>query len=97
MNEGLLTEPGQTSGVLDFPEWDFMEIKNYVHPVLHGKIGWVSCTLDWFNDLLDNNIETQLEEEKTARNVSIIDIPRTETIECHKTFKQSESIGFMSW
>ena len=49
-NEGL-REPQDIRGVVEFPEWDFIPVKNYVYPVLHGEIGLVNDDVDGFYDI----------------------------------------------
>jgi hypothetical protein len=51
-------------GVAEFPRWNFIEVKHYVYPVLHGEIGLINNALDAFYDVLDENIEVMRDEEK---------------------------------
>ena len=52
--------------------WDFIEVINYVYPVLHGEIGLINLALDSFYDILDDNVEVMSEEEKIIRNTTIL-------------------------
>jgi hypothetical protein len=62
-NEGLC-EPQDIRWVVEFPEWDFIHVKNYIHPVLHDEIGLVNDALDGFYNVLDENVEIMSDEEK---------------------------------
>jgi len=68
--QGMLKTPTEIHGVVDFPLWDFIEVINYVYPVLHGEIGLINLALDSFYDVLDDNIEVMSEEEKIIRNTT---------------------------
>jgi len=46
--QGTLKTPTEIRGVVDFPLWDFIEVINYVYPVLHGEIGLINLALDSF-------------------------------------------------
>jgi hypothetical protein len=50
--------------VVDFPLWEFIEVINYVYPVLHGEIGLVNHALDELYGILDDNVEVMSDEEK---------------------------------
>jgi hypothetical protein len=68
----MLKKPTDIHGVVEFPVWDFIEVTHYVYPVLHGEIGLVNNALDAFYDILDDNIEVMSDEEKIARNTTIL-------------------------
>jgi hypothetical protein len=70
--EGTLETPTEIRGVVDFPLWEFIEVINYVYPVLHGEIGLVNHALDAFHDILDDNVEVMSDEEKFIRNTTIL-------------------------
>jgi len=70
--QGMLKTPTEIRGVVDFPLWDFIEVINYVYPVLHGEIGLINLALDSFYDILDDNVEVMSEEEKIIRNTTIL-------------------------
>jgi len=59
-------------GVVDFPLWEFIEVINYVYPVLHREIGLVNHAQDAFYYMLDDNIELMSDEEKIIRNTTIL-------------------------
>jgi hypothetical protein len=60
----MLKTPTEISGVVDFPLWEFIEVINYVYPVLHGEIGLVNHALDELYGILDDNVEVMSDEEK---------------------------------
>jgi hypothetical protein len=63
----MLKKPTEIYGVVNFPMWDFIEVKYYIYPVLHGEIGLVNNNaLDAFYDILDVNVEVMADEEKPA-------------------------------
>ena len=70
--QGTLKMPMEIHGVVDFPLWEFIEVINYVYPVLHGEIGLINLALDSFYDILDDNVEVMSEEEKIIRNTTIL-------------------------
>jgi len=70
--QGTLKTPMEIRGVVDFPLWEFIEVINYVYPVLHGEIGLINLALDSFYDILDDNVEVMSEEEKIIRNTTIL-------------------------
>ena len=93
VEEGTLKKPTEIRGVVDFPLWDFIEVKYYVYPVLHGEIGLVNNALDAFSDILDDNIEVMSDEEKTARNTTIFaDATLESAVEKLKDWKERSSI-----
>jgi hypothetical protein len=57
---------------MEFPEWDFIPVKNNIFPFLHGEIGLVNYALDGFYYTIDDKIKILSDQEKTARNSSII-------------------------
>jgi hypothetical protein len=57
---------------MEFPEWDFILVKNNIFPFLHGEIGLVNYALDGFYYIIDDKIKILSNQEKTARNSSII-------------------------
>jgi hypothetical protein len=79
--------------VLPTSRMGFLEIENYIYPILHGKIGLVNCAVDGFNDFWQ--CWKAIGRGENSTNVLIMaDITRDEAIEGLKTFKESESIGF---
>ncbi len=95
MHEVKITEPFEVHGVVEFPIWDFLEVKYYIYPVLHGEIGLVNGAVDGLYSELDDNVEKMSSEEKTARNHQIIaDIARDAAVQ--KTFNDSEEIEFLT-
>jgi hypothetical protein len=62
--EGTLKTTMEIRGVVDFPLWEFIEVINYVYPVLHGEIGLVNHALDELYGILDDNVEVMSDEEK---------------------------------
>jgi len=93
VEEGTLKKPTEIRGVVDFPLWDFIEVKYYVYPVLHGEIGLVNNALDAFSDILDDNIEVMSDEEKTARSTTIFaDATLESAVEKLKDWRERSSI-----
>ena len=70
--EGTLKTTMEIRGVVDFPLWEFIEVINYVYPVLHREIGLVNHAQDAFYYMLDDNIELMSDEEKIIRNTTIL-------------------------
>ncbi len=64
VQDGLLKEPSEICGVVQFPVWDFVEVNYYIYPVLHGEIRLVNDAFDGFYDYVDDTVEVMSDEEK---------------------------------
>jgi hypothetical protein len=71
VKEGILQTPTEIRGVVDYAVWDFIDVINFVYPVLHAEIGLANAALDGFYDVLDDKIESMTVDEKKARTKSI--------------------------
>jgi len=68
-----LKQPLDIRGVKDFPLWDFIEVRDWMFPVLHWEIGSANLVLSsGVLDFVDDKVEVLSEEEKTARNNFVI-------------------------
>ncbi len=56
----------------DYPTWDFIDVSNYIYPVLRGEIGLANALLENFYDFLDEKVEFLSQEEVMQRNSTII-------------------------
>ena len=73
MTEGELKKPHEIHGIVDYPLWDFVEVMNYIAPVLHAaEIGLCNDALDSFLDFVDDRVESLSDEEMTARNEHVV-------------------------
>ena len=72
IQDGALREPTDICGVKSYPLLDFIEIEDYIFPVLHGEIGLANLALDHFLDFVDDKEEVLSEEGKVARNYLVI-------------------------
>jgi hypothetical protein len=57
---------------VDYPIWDFIDVSDYIYPVLHGEIGLANALLESFYDFLDEKVEVLSEEEVLQQNCTII-------------------------
>jgi len=65
--DGALKKPCKICGVVDYPLWDFVEVSNYIFPILHAaEIGLGNDCLDAFLDFVDDRVESLSNEEKIA-------------------------------
>ncbi len=76
IQDGALREPTDICGVKSYPLLDFIEIEDYIFPVLHGEIGLANLALDHFLDFVDDKGEVLSEEGKVARNYLVIAEPQ---------------------
>jgi hypothetical protein len=65
VKEGILQTPTEIRVVVDYAVWDFIDVINFVYPVLHGKIGLAKAALDGFSDVLDDKVESMTVEART--------------------------------
>ena len=72
LKEGILNTCTQIRGIVDFAIRDFIDVINFVYPVLHGEIGLVDAATDCFYDVLDDKIEVMSNDEKKARTKVIL-------------------------
>jgi hypothetical protein len=57
-------EPRQRKGIVGKVIWDFIELKDYIFPVLHFEIGAVNNVLDSFYGFVEDRVELLSQEEK---------------------------------
>jgi hypothetical protein len=57
-----LSEPREAHGVVEYSIWDFIDVSEYIYPVLHGEIGLANAVLENFYDFLDEKDEVLSEE-----------------------------------
>jgi hypothetical protein len=93
ISEGTLKKPTEICGVVEFPIWDFIEVSHYIYPVLHGEIGLINNALDAFYDIHDDNVEVMSDEEKVARNRTILaDTALEAALEKSQEYRDSSTV-----
>jgi hypothetical protein len=94
ISEGNLKEPSQVCGVKSYPIWDFVEVEDYIFPVLHAEIGLSNLALSGFLDFVDDRVEVISDEEKTARNNLVIaDVAFGKATEAKQDFVGNDGIN----
>lgn len=97
IDQGELTTANQMRSVVDYPVWDFVEVSNYIYPVLHGEIGLINGVLDNFYDFLDDKVEVLSEEEKVAGiNTIIADVAHDKAKQRLSNWQGNEGVTLIS-
>jgi hypothetical protein len=58
-----VSEPKEVRGVVDYPIWDFIDVSDYIYPVLHGEIVLANALLENIYDFLYEKVEVLSQEE----------------------------------
>jgi hypothetical protein len=66
------SEPREARGVVDYTIWDFIDVSEYIYPVLHGEIGLANAVLENFYDFLDDQVEKLSDKEIQQQNATIV-------------------------
>jgi hypothetical protein len=67
-----VSEPKEVRGVVDYPIWDFIDVSDYIYPVLHGEIVLANALLENIYDFLYEKVEVLSQEEVMQQNCTII-------------------------
>jgi hypothetical protein len=93
VQDGLLKEPSEICGVVQFPVWDFVEVNYYIYPVLHGEIRLVNDAFDGFYDYVDDTVEVMSDEEKLTWNLLVwADVTLNATAKKRNDWGKNEAI-----
>jgi hypothetical protein len=64
-----VSKPREVRGVVDYLIWDFIDVSEYIYPVLHGEIGLANALLESFYDFLDEKVEVCLKKKYCSKTV----------------------------